>query len=177
MLPYLRSLVATIFLAAILAQAGCETTWFGRRENVIDLRVARSHIRDVVREAARHADGEPIFEKLDTNYAFEDDRFHIEGEYRAADGSLRRGYLELAFSVEGGEPRVTIVEHDIPGIEGDIERINAALTTALEEMVADSLSQNIVSYRHIEPLAYNILEISLTAELDPDSMIVPLPQE
>lgn len=176
MFRLLRSLVTVVFLLAIFILTGCGPALFGRQ--VIELQMPRSEIRDVVREAALWSDGQPIFEWLDTNYAFADGLFHIEGEFRAPDDQLQHGFLDLAFSVQRGELKVSIVGHNIEGLQEDeVERVNVALAIELAQNIEDSLNQEVIEYRKVEPLASNILQISLTPNMDPDAMIAPLPSQ
>lgn len=176
MFRLLRNLVNIVSFLAIFILTGCGPALFGRQ--VIDLQMPRSDIRDVVREAALWSDGQPIFERLDTNYAFADGLFHIEGEFRAPNDQLQHGFLDIAFSVERGELKMSIVETNIEGLQKDeVERVNAALAVELAQNIEDSLNQEVIEYRKVEPLASNILQISLTPEMDPDAMIVPLPSQ
>ncbi len=137
----------------------------------------RSDIRDVVREAVLWANGQPIFENMDTNYGFEDGRFHIEGDYHSPDGQLRHGFLDLAFSVQQGDLQVIIVEHNIEGFNDEVEGLNTSLSAKLVQRVEDTLDLEVIEFREIEPLASNILQISFTTQIDPDSKVVPLSRQ
>ena len=131
----------------------------------------------MLRDAAVWADGRPLFTSLQTNYGFADGRFHIEGEYEAADGQLQPGFVQLAFAVQRGSLQVAIVEHNIAGLDDELERINAALSAELMAKIAGSLGQEVLAYRDVEPIAGSILQVSLTTALDPDQMVVPLPSQ
>ncbi len=172
-----RTRMIVSFLLVTFALISCGPKLFGRSVTQ-ELQVPRSDIRDVVLEAALWSDGQPIFERLDSNYAFDDSQFHIEGDFRGSDGQSQHGFLDLAFNAKQGDLEVSIVEHNIEGlVDDEIERVNDALSAELMQMIATTLDQEVVEYRDVESLAYNILQISLITKMDSDAMIVPLPSQ
>ncbi|MDX1416046.1 MAG: hypothetical protein R3293_17750 [Candidatus Promineifilaceae bacterium] len=169
----LPMIVVVCLLMVNLVLTSCGLALRGRDE--IQLQMPRSDMRDVVRDAALWADGEPIFESLDTNYIFEADRFHIEGDYQGPDGQSRHGILELAFTARRGDLQLAVVEHNIEGLDDELERVNAALSLELAQKIEDTLDRQVVEFREVKPIADNILQITLILQPGPDSMTIPLP--
>ena len=95
-----------------------------RVADVIEFRTGRSQIRDLVRTAALLPDGSPVLERLDTNYRFAGAVFHIEGGYLATDGSQPDGFLDLGFEVVDGDLTVTIVDHDVAGLDDHLATLD-----------------------------------------------------
>lgn len=149
-----------------------ETMLSGNYDTFINM--PRSSLRDLVRDAARRSDGEPLFESIAPNYAFEGNHFYLEGEYRDPSGTLRTGYLDLVIEVEEGRLVVSVADHNLAGLESETERLGADLSAALDEMVVESADQEVIRYLWVRTKDNNQLLIGHTLKADVGQGVIPL---
>ena len=166
-----RLLCVTLFVIGLAACTESQAVL----EETIPLQVPRATIRDAVRDSALLPSGQPLFKHIDTNYAFVGNRFRGEGDYVAPDGAVQQGFMELSFTTNNGALQVAIADHNLQGLEAEAETIAAAVADGVTRAVEETLARDISAFVDVTGVSDNVLEISVTAPVDPDDRVVPLP--
>lgn len=167
-------------LAALLLVAGCSTSSREAVETMMtgtydtSVTIGRAQVRDAVRDGAVRPNGQPLFSRLETDYAFEGERFIINGAYLAGDGREQPITIILEFAVADGRLQTTIVEHTLLGMEAEIPQLEEGIANQLAADIAGPMSEEIVRFLDVSPEGSNLLTVRLRLAAARDDMVIPL---
>lgn len=175
-----RLFLYTLLMFSLLVLPGCsasereglETLATGTYDT--SLTIGRSQVRDAVRDGALLANDQPLFTQIATDYGFDGDLFRVNGEYLDAGGQTREGSIGFELSAEDGVLRVTIVAHDLEGLDVDIAALEEGIARRMTDDLANAFSEPVVAVLDVDPDGANMVVVSLRVAADLDSNIVPM---
>jgi hypothetical protein len=156
--------LSTALVLVLVLVTGC-----GPRTETIELQMPRSTLRDVVRSAAVYPEGAPVFEDLKSNYRFAGTGFHVEGEYRADDGSLSEGFLDISIEVVDGELELTVRDHNVPGLDAYLPEIDEALAEGFARKVQAKFEEEVLGFERVQPVNDNVIVVVFELDRRPVS--------
>ena len=159
-----------LFLSIVLLiSAGCGSQ--SPPLEVIDLNLPRSEVRDAVRDGATLSNGEVLFSRIENDYGFVDDHFHLDGLANTDAGTTYDAFIDVTFVVEDEALRLEIANHNLQLDDDEVERLNAAISAEFMRSVADTIGREIHRYDAVE-IGENGLVVTLRVEPMPG--VVPL---